>query len=54
VLPVLSLRFGLGPRDVNLPPEQGGLTWDQLTAYVERLDDWPEVILGAVYLAEKG
>jgi hypothetical protein len=52
VLPVLSLRFGLGPRDVNLPPEQGGITWPQLQAYIALLDEWPGVLLGAVCIAE--
>ena len=48
--PVLSERFGLHPRDAVLPPERGGLTWGQLQAYVDRLDD--TALLGAVYLAE--
>jgi hypothetical protein len=32
---------------VQLTPEEGGLTWGQLDAYLERLDDLPP--LGATW-----
>jgi hypothetical protein len=52
VLPLLSLRFGIGPRDVNVPTGHGGITWPQLQSYISRLDEWPNVVLGAVCIAE--
>lgn len=39
--PRLSERFGLHPRDARLTPEQGGLTYDELEAYLDALGDPP-------------
>lgn len=48
--PKLSVRFGLHPRDEKLPPEQGGLTYEQIGAYIAALEDVPYV--GAVTLVD--
>jgi hypothetical protein len=48
--PELSARYGLHPRDVWLPPEQGGLTFEQAQAYVDDLDR--HRLLGGVFLAK--
>ena len=49
VWPLLSSRFGITPRDVSVPPEEGGLTYGQLEHYLEALDD--VYLLGTVYAA---
>ena len=38
--PLLSHLCGLHPRDVRVPPEKGGLTWAQIEAYVEWVEDY--------------
>lgn len=36
--PELSELFGITPRDVAVPPEEGGLTYLQLAHYLARLE----------------
>jgi len=49
--PYLSYYFGLHPRDVTTPPEEGGLTYAQIEAYLDQLEEMPPI--GGVWLYSK-
>jgi hypothetical protein len=47
VVVALMQRFpSLGPQHFVLPPEQGGITWDQLEELLEALERCPVPLVG--------
>jgi len=48
--PHLTERFSLLPWMVRVPPTLGGLTYDQVTAYVERLEELQ--VAGVVFIGD--